>query len=285
MHGLRVIGIVHRQPVGNPEDRQRDQSLRGRRQVPQFAVLVLKLQRRRAAGAMLLQVGKGNGQATGRHPGSQTPGQRAAIKTVEAIIDQLLKRRGQRGLTKPATGDRRLSVDQKGLRKTWQVMEFGEFSGTGAGLGGGHRRTVRGIANRILQQARQRQRFSGQGLRDLERFIPAADGPGDGQRRLRPAVRNLRQPGVGLRRGQRTCRTAGVNGYRFALRRHDKPEAIAAQAVHMWVNHRNGGRRGDHGFYRAAAFAQHGNRALAGQMVRGDRHPVGGYITLHGLSS
>ena len=54
VHGLRVIGIVHRQPVGNPEDRQRDQSLRWRRQIPQFAVLVLKLQRRRATGAMLL---------------------------------------------------------------------------------------------------------------------------------------------------------------------------------------------------------------------------------------
>ncbi len=41
----------------------------------------------------------------------------------------------------------------------------------------------------------------------------------------------------------------------------------------MWVNHRNGGRRGDHGFYRAAAFAQHGNRALAGQMVRATAIP------------
>ncbi len=37
VYGLRVIGIVHRQPVGNPEDRQRDQSLRWRRQIPQFA--------------------------------------------------------------------------------------------------------------------------------------------------------------------------------------------------------------------------------------------------------
>ena len=178
-----------------------------------------------------------------------------------------------------------MAVDQKGLGEPRQVAEFAEFSGAGAGLGRRHRRAVSGIANRILQQARQRQRFSGQRLRDLERFIPAADGPGDGQRRLRPAVRNLRQPGVGFRGGQRPRRAAGVNGYRFALRRDDKPEAIAAQAVHMWVNHRNGGRRGDHGFYRAAAFAQHGNRALAGQMVRGDRHPVGGYITLHGLSS
>lgn len=148
---------------------------------------------------MPLQVGvAGTGrplQSPSRQPDAGPAGR---DKTVEAIIDQLLKRRGQRGLTKPATGDRRLSVDQKGLRKTRQVMEFGEFSAPGAGLGGGHRRTVR-IANRILQQWRASgSAFSGQGLRDLERFIPAADGPGDGQRRLRPAVRNLRQPGVGL---------------------------------------------------------------------------------------
>jgi hypothetical protein len=106
VHGLRVIGIVHRQPVGNPEDRQRDQSLRGRRQIPQFAVLVLKLQRRRATGAMLLQVGKGDGQAAGRHPRSQTAGQRAAIKTVEAIVDQLLAsmpaRADETGCRRPA---------------------------------------------------------------------------------------------------------------------------------------------------------------------------------------
>jgi hypothetical protein len=40
------------------------------------------------------------------------------------------------------------------------------------------------------------------------------------------------------------------------------------------VNHGNGGRRGDHRFYRAAAFAQDRQRALAGKMVGRNGHAV-----------
>ena len=96
---------------------------------------------------------------------------------------------------------------------------------------------------------------------------------------------DLRQAGVGLRRRQRARRAAGVNGNGVAFGRHDKPEAIAAEAVHMRVNHGDGGGGGDHRFYRASAFAQNRQRALAGQMMGRDRHPVGGNMTLHGVSS
>ncbi|VGP27389.1 hypothetical protein SB00175_03302 [Klebsiella oxytoca] len=53
----------------------------------------------------------------------------------------------------------------------------------------------------------------------------------------------------------------------------------------MRINHRNGRGGGDHGFDGASAFAQYRQRALAGQMMGGDRHPVGSNMTLHEFSS
>ena len=96
---------------------------------------------------------------------------------------------------------------------------------------------------------------------------------------------DLREAGVGLRRRQRPRRAAGVNGDGIALGGHDKPEAIAAEAVHMRVNHGDGRSGGDHRFYGASAFAQNRQRALAGQMMGRNRHPAGGNMTLHGVSS
>ena len=96
---------------------------------------------------------------------------------------------------------------------------------------------------------------------------------------------DLREPIVGGQRRARSRRTAGINGDRIPFRRHDKPEAIATQPVHVRVNYGNGGRRRDHGFYRAAAFAQHRQRALAGKIVGRNGHAVRGDITLHEASS
>ena len=96
---------------------------------------------------------------------------------------------------------------------------------------------------------------------------------------------DLREPIVGGQRRARSRRAAGVNGDGVAFRRHDKPEAIAAQPVHMRVNHGDGGRCRDHRLYRAAAFAQHRQRALAGKIVGRNGHAVRGDITLHEASS
>ena len=53
----------------------------------------------------------------------------------------------------------------------------------------------------------------------------------------------------------------------------------------MRVNHGDGGRCRDHRLYRAAAFAQHRQRALAGKIVGRNGHAVRGDITLHEESS
>ena len=58
--------------------------------------------------------------------------------------------------------------------------------------------------------------------------------------------------------------------------RQDEPEAVAADAVHVRVDH--GDRRGgaDHRFDGIAAFAQDGERRLCGERVRRDRDAVYG---------
>ncbi|MNG95662.1 hypothetical protein D3C79_547040 [compost metagenome] len=102
--------------------------------------------------------------------------------------------------------------------------------------------------------------------------MPAADGAGHGQRRLRPTVRNMTFTGVEIQRSQGTGGTAGVNRDRIALRRNNQPETVAPQAVHVRVNHRDSGGRGDHRLNGVAAFAQDRQRAFAGEVMRRDRH-------------
>ena len=46
---------------------------------------------------------------------------------------------------------------------------------------------------------------------------------------------------IGGKRRQRSRRAAGIDGNRFAAGGHDKPEAIAAQAIHMGIVLRDGG--------------------------------------------
>lgn len=80
--GHRIVGIGHRQPVGDAEDRQRNQPLGRRREVPQFAVPVRQPERLGAASAMLLQVAKGDGQPVLFHTAGQLLRQRPAIEAV-----------------------------------------------------------------------------------------------------------------------------------------------------------------------------------------------------------
>ncbi len=58
---------------------------------------------------------------------------------------------------------------------------------------------------------------------------------------------------VGMR--QRTRRAAGVDSHRLAVGRQHQPEAVAAEAVHMGINHCDGGSRGDHRLKGVAAVA------------------------------
>jgi hypothetical protein len=85
-------------------------------------------------------------------------------------------------------------------------------------------------------------------------------------------VRNAALAGIEIQRRQRTGRAAGVDRHRIALRRHNQPEAVAADAVHVRINHGDGGGGGDHCLNGVAARAQYRQRAFTGEMVRRNRH-------------
>lgn len=96
---------------------------------------------------------------------------------------------------------------------------------------------------------------------------------------------DMREPVVGRERRARSRRTAGINGDRIPFRRHDKPEAIATQPVHVRVNYGNGGRRRD-SWLLSRCRLRAGRPAHSGwQGGGGNSHPVCGDITLHEASS
>jgi hypothetical protein len=75
---------------------------------------------------------------------------------------------------------------------------------------------------------------------------------------------------------------AGVDAGRRPARLRDQPEAVAADAVHVGIDHGDGRGGGDHGFDGVAALAQHGQPCLGGQMMGGDHHaPAGGRRLQH----
>lgn len=91
--------------------------------------------------------------------------------------------------------------------------------------------------------------------------------------------------GVGLEGRQRSGGPAGVNGDGVSLRRHDQPEAIAAEAIHMGIDDGDGRRGSHHRFNGAAALAQDRQRALTGEVVGATAMPwVETLLLVHKLS-
>ena len=76
--------------------------------------------------------------------------------------------------------------------------------------------------------------------------------------------------------GARCGAAAGVDGDDIMARFVNQPEAVAADAVHVRINHRDGGCRGDHCFECSAALAQYRESGLRGQRMRCDHHAAGG---------
>jgi hypothetical protein len=77
---------------------------------------------------------------------------------------------------------------------------------------------------------------------------------------------------VALDRGGAGRRAAAVQPARCLSGRRDEPEPVAADAVHVRIDHRDRGRRGDHGFDGVAAFAHHRASGLGGECMGRDGH-------------
>ncbi|MNH20811.1 hypothetical protein D3C79_805980 [compost metagenome] len=80
-HGAFALA-GERQSIGQPEDGQRHQPLCGRRQVENFAFLMLQPQRRAAAWPVIRQILRGERHAQPGHIRCHAVRQRAAIEAV-----------------------------------------------------------------------------------------------------------------------------------------------------------------------------------------------------------
>ena len=56
----------------------------------------------------------------------------------------------------------------------------------------------------------------------------------------------------------------------------DQPEAVAADPVHVGIDHRDGGRGRDHGLDGVAAFPQHRQAGLCREVMGGHDHATAG---------
>ena len=136
-----------------------------------------------------------------------------------------------------------------------------------------HRETVARIADRALQAALERQSSVG-GMR----LGPARHGARHRQRAgQHPAIRYFAQAALreGLDRAAEDRATATVDVAHLAGRGVvDQPEGIAADAGHVWIEHRKCRARGQGGIDRRAAGPQHVDSGRAREGMRAGHHAV-----------
>ncbi len=133
VHRLRIVSLRHLQPIGDAQDRQRHHALRWRGDIPDVTFAVGEMQRRRAAGAMLLQIGQRHRHAQRGHLIGHMVSQRAAIKAVESLFSKLAQGVCQGGLGKTAAWLRHVAVRHKGGAEAGLMLQFtAERRGGGA---------------------------------------------------------------------------------------------------------------------------------------------------------
>ncbi|MNG95661.1 hypothetical protein D3C79_547030 [compost metagenome] len=154
-HGAFALA-GERQPIGQPEDSQRHQALSGRRQIENFAFLMLQPQRRAAARSVIRQILRGERHAQQGHILCHAVRQWAAIEAVQPVFGQRDQGICQLRLAETLAGVGDFPVRQVSAGKMFQLRQFMIFAAGGGFLRGGDRNAVRSIANGIGQQARQR---------------------------------------------------------------------------------------------------------------------------------
>src|SRR5690606_2622611 len=128
------------------------------------------------------------------------------------------------------------------------------------------------IVDRRRQQTRQRQLAA-----TLVRQAPARHGAGDGDRRLRAAMRNRLHALVAVERDIAAALAAADEGHHLlALAVVDQPEGVTADAYHVRQHHAHGGGGVDRGFDRGTAFLEHIKGGSRGKVVGGGDHALFG---------
>ena len=222
------------------------------------------------------KVGAGDGRADPFQIGSDLAADIAAVEIVESGMAKVFECRAERFRPAARTGLGRCAVVPEGRDETGRRRQRLQLVGLVAELGIRERIALAAIADRISQQFAQRH-AAAERARKIEGELPAADGAGDAERCFRPAggYGVVALVAIALDRRQCAGRTAGLDAVQPAAGLMHQPEAVAADAVHVRVDHRDRRRHRDHGLDRIAAFGEDGPSRLGGEAV-GRRHGGGG---------
>jgi hypothetical protein len=217
---------------------------------------VLKHQGRTDASPIAGEVVQADGAANLPQPGGDALRQRASIEAIEAILDDGAQRTRQRRKAEPAADHRGLAIRQEHLGKAGQALQLGELVHGAGSLRGRDRNAILGVEDRVFEESSERE-LAAPALADRERLLPAADGSGDGIGRVGAAHRDARAAADPVIVAGCLCggRPAGFDRNDRRIRTGDRPEPVAADAVHVRVDHGDRGGRRNHRFDGVAALA------------------------------
>ncbi len=197
----------------------------------------------------------------------------ATVEILKAGMRELIERVGQLLLRELRPNLRRLAVDEKCLAETDRLCHFRQLAGSERGLAARHHIALAGTADRSFEQHVARH-LPAECVRRLQRDLPGRDRTGHGQRRERPARRDLVLAvfAIKLTGRPRAGRPRAHDGAHPALRLVDEPEGVAADVVHVRVSGGDRGRHGDHRLDGVAAVGQHGAAVLDRGAMRRANH-------------
>ena len=271
-----MIGIVERRHVEaleQREDGQRGEPLGRRRQADRLALAIAQAERLDPVGAVLGQIGGGQGTAGPARGLGEATRERTAIELLRAIAGHVRQRHGEIRLDEPlgpepvrvedrperaahvGVGRAREQIDSRGGHATLARRDGNALAGVTDGVGqklvplhsGSHDVATVAVGGRPARH----------GARHRERRDSTPDGNGGAK---------AREVALAIGGGRGTAR--GVeSAERFARGVVDQPHVVAADPVHVRVDHGDRRRGGDRGVQRVAATLKHRDAGLGGQRM------------------
>jgi hypothetical protein len=280
---VHVVGLLERRDVESFEqrqDRERRESLGRRREAGGLAASVPHAQGLDPLGLMPGQVVAAQRAAGGARGLHEPASERAAVERVASALRDLLESRRKIGLHEP------LALQALGMEDPPELpaeVARRRVSEQVRGVSGlptlarRRREPVAGMGDGGLEQGAPRDRRAQRLTAQRVSRPPARDDARHRQGRRAAANRNRRPEAraicLEIGRGSRAAR--GVQRAQTVMAAVvDQPEAVAAHAVHVRVDDRDRGARGDRGVDGVSAALQHGQTGLRGKGVRGRHEPA-----------
>ena len=250
--GLIVVGAALAQRgqiniVADVQDFQRGHALAVGRRAAGREIAVGHAQRFRPVRVVVGQIAHGQQAAVQHHAVRDGAGDAAVIKFIRAVLGQPGQALGQIGLAQEfAFGIGAAVFLAEDLQKGRELVQAAPRAlaagvhGQPVGQGMPHREAVFRIAARRVQQLRPGEGRAHAFPAQPESLVPAGNRAGHGiDRQIAARGHGLEAPGlVKFRAGRGGGAPAGVQGLEFAARGVvNQPEAVAAQAAHVRIDH------------------------------------------------